>query len=127
VLTSYRDPNLAQTLATYDRAADMLREASLDAADLARNVIGAIGGIDSYQTPDAKGWSSMVDWLIGDTDEYNQRWRDEVLGAGLGDFRKVGDALSEIAREGTVVVMGSEQALAEEAGRREGFKVTRIM
>jgi Zn-dependent M16 (insulinase) family peptidase len=126
--TSYRDPNLRATLDAYDKSADFLRGSPISDAELTRSIIGVIGGFDAYQTPDAKGWTSMANWLIGNTDEINQRLREEALGAGLTDFHALAEALAQLAKSGNVVVMGSEQALAEaNAGLGNRLQVTKLV
>jgi Zn-dependent M16 (insulinase) family peptidase len=128
VFTSYRDPNLTATLDIYDKSADVLRATSIGDAELTRNIIGVIGKLDAYRTPDRKGWTSAANWLTGDTDELNQRWREEALGAGPADFRRLAEALAELARQGSVVVMGPEQAIAEaNAGRSDKLQVTKVV
>lgn len=54
---SYRDPNLLKTLDVYDATANFLRELELDNDTLTKAIIGTIGDVDSYQLPDAKGYS----------------------------------------------------------------------
>ena len=70
----------------------------------------------------------MANWLIGATDELNQRRREEILSASPADFRKLADALAELARHGNVVVLDSEQAIAEANARREDvLQVTKLI
>jgi Zn-dependent M16 (insulinase) family peptidase len=128
VFVSYRDPNLLATIDVYDKSADFLREAALGDAELTRSIIGVIGDLDAYQTPDAKGWTSLANSLTGATDEYNQRRREEVLSASPADFRHLADALAELARHAHVVVLGSEQAITEANARlREPLQVTKVI
>ena len=54
---SYRDPNLLKTLEVYDGTEDFLRELEMDDNTLTKAIIGTIGDVDSYQLPDAKGYS----------------------------------------------------------------------
>ena len=107
--------------------AEMLRKVDLSNDELTKNIIGAIGDVDAYQLPDAKGYTSMVRWLVGETDESRQQMRDEILGATTADFRKFGEALQELNQQARVVVMGSADALhaAGETGR--ALKVTKVM
>ena len=72
---SYRDPNLQPTLDIYDKSPDFLRSEQVDEAELTRSIIGVIGDMDSYLLPDAKGWNSLENHLIGYTDEIRQRRR----------------------------------------------------
>ncbi len=118
---SYRDPNLLETLDTYDQTPGFLKRAEIDKTELTRSIIGTIGDVDAYQLPDAKGFTSMQRYLAGETDEIRQRWRDEMLGAGIADFRAFADALAELTVNGQVVVLGSEQAIGPVNAQRPGF------
>ncbi|HVX81350.1 MAG TPA: insulinase family protein [Devosiaceae bacterium] len=127
IFTSYRDPNLLQTLDTYDQAAGFLRR-EFGEADLSRAIIGVIGRMDAYQLPDAKGYTSLIQTLIGDTAAHRQQRRDEVLGAKVADFRPLADVLAEVAKVGQVAVLGSEAAIKAANDERGNFlKVTRVL
>ncbi|MBK8050570.1 MAG: insulinase family protein [Anaerolineales bacterium] len=117
---SYRDPNLLGTLATYDATAEFLRTVEIDEAELTKNIIGAIREIDGYQVPDAKGWSSLVRYLVNESDEDRQRMRDEVLLTTVQDFRDFAEVLAAMPERSRVVVMGSGEALA---GREWGWNL----
>src|SRR5690606_14758808 len=108
---SYRDPNLTGTLKNYDAAADYLRRLDLHPDELTKSIIGTIGSIDAYQLPDAKGFTSMVRWLSGTTDEERQRIRDEVLSTTAAHFRQFADALDAVRQHGQIVVLGSADAI----------------
>lgn len=54
---SYRDPNLLKTLDIYDGTGEFLRQLEMDDDALTKAIIGTIGDVDSYQLPDAKGYS----------------------------------------------------------------------
>jgi presequence protease len=125
---SNSDPNLQPTLDIFDGSADFLRAVPVGEAELTRSVIGTIGSMDSYQPPDAKGWTSMAHRLTGATDEYNQRWREEVLSASRSDFRNLADALAELAVHGNVAVLGSERAIEQaNALRQDALRVTKVI
>ncbi|KAK6159361.1 hypothetical protein DH2020_006675 [Rehmannia glutinosa] len=59
---SYRDPNLLKTLDVYDGTSNFLRELEMDDDALTKAIIGTIGDVDSYQLPDAKGYSRLNDF-----------------------------------------------------------------
>ena len=127
VFTSYRDPNLLQTLDAYDQAPGFLTRPH-DEGELTRSIIGVIGRMDAYQLPDAKGYTSMIQTLIGETAEHRQKRRDEVLGARLADFKALADVLAEVAKVGEVAVLGGESAIKAANDERGGFlKVTRVL
>jgi Zn-dependent M16 (insulinase) family peptidase len=125
VYLSYRDPNLLQTVEAYDRAAAYLREHDLSQAEVERSIIGAVGTLDAYQLPDAKGYTSLLRYLTGETDELRQRRRDELLGATVADFRRFGAALEPLGERGRVVVVGGQPAFDAVNAARPGWLAVR--
>ena len=124
---SYRDPNLLATLDVYDGASAFLRQ-EIGATELTRSVIGAIGEVDRYMLPDAKGLASLQRHLLGDTDAARQKMRDELLSAGPRDFGALADALAEVAATARVVVLGSEGAITAANAERQSFlHVTKVL
>ncbi len=124
---SYRDPNLAETLKHYDAAASFLKNlnaSQLDERELTKNIIGVIGEMDSYQLPDAKGFTSMMRYLTGETDALLQQRREQVLSANGEDFIAFGEALERAAKESAVAVVGSQTALEK---ANVGLKIKKIL
>jgi Zn-dependent M16 (insulinase) family peptidase len=126
-MLSYRDPNLLATLEVYDRAGEFLQQLQLSDSELTKSIIGVIGEMDSYQLPDAKGYTSMLRFLIGITDEERQQIRDRVLSTSLADFEAFGALLSQVKENGQVVVLGAQESIqaanAEKNGWLETLKV----
>ncbi|MBG0791801.1 MAG: insulinase family protein [Desulfovibrionaceae bacterium] len=112
---SYRDPNVADTVKAFDGLADYLENLELSRDELEKSVIGAIGELDSYQLPDAKGYTAMVRHLTGQDDEYLQAVRDQALAATAQDFRALAEAVRINAEHGDIVVLGDSLAM-ENAG-----------
>lgn len=106
---SYRDPNLDQTLQAFDQTADYLRKLELSESELTKAIIGAIGEVDAYQLPDAKGYTALVRHLLGITDEERQRIRDQILTTSQQDFRQFGDVLESLTQRGVVVALAAPQ------------------
>jgi len=52
---SYRDPNVQQSLDTYDETAEFLRRLDLVLEELTKSIIGAIGSWTSTNCPTPKG------------------------------------------------------------------------
>jgi Zn-dependent M16 (insulinase) family peptidase len=125
--SSYRDPNLLDTVSVFDGAGRYLKELELDAPELVRSVIGTIGNIDAPRLPDGKGWEAMARRLAGVTDEDRQRRREQVLDATLEDFRRVGEALERVAEEGRIVVLGSPEAVEEARASRPEIEVRELL
>jgi hypothetical protein len=118
---SYRDPNVLASLDVYDRASQFLRQSPPSDAEIANNIIGSIGKMDTYQLPDTKGFTSMIRYLVKETDETRQRRRDEILATTAADFRAFAEVLDHLKDEGIAVVLGSTEAIAKANEARPGL------
>jgi Zn-dependent M16 (insulinase) family peptidase len=112
---SYRDPNLLKTLEAFDGTAGFMRNSPLSGDELRKGIIGAIGDMDAYMFPDAKGYTSMARYLTGNTDEDIQQVRDEIFATTQEDFRRFADVLDAVKDRALVKVLGSEGAIGEAA------------
>ncbi len=108
---SYRDPNLLSTFKVYDGTPNFLSSLSIDESELTKSIIGAVGDLDAYQLPDAKGYTSMIRHLLGINDEWRQKFRDELLGTRAEDFTRLAPVLERASAVGQVVVLGSADAI----------------
>ncbi|KZV37449.1 presequence protease 1, chloroplastic/mitochondrial-like [Dorcoceras hygrometricum] len=104
---SYRDPNLLKTLDVYDGTSNFLKELEMDDDALTKAIIGTIGDVDAYQLPDAKGYSSLLRYLLGVTEEDRQMRREEILSTRLNDFKELADFIEAVKDSGVVVAVTS--------------------
>jgi Zn-dependent M16 (insulinase) family peptidase len=111
VFTSYRDPNVKETLNVYNQTAAYLNALKIGEEEVTKAIIGTVGDLDAYQLPDAKGFTSMIRLLTGDTEEKRQRIRDEVLATTAEDFLAFAEALDMVRTNASVVVLGNGEAL----------------
>ena len=127
---SYRDPNLLKTIDVYDNVAQFLQRGVSD-DDLVKSIIGAISAIDSYQLPDAKGYTAMNRILINSSDDYRQQMREQVLGATSADFVRFGEAVAGLAdyEKAVVTVLGSAEAIAKanESKYDQWLTITKVL
>ena len=125
---SYRDPNLIQTIETFGRSGRFLENITLSEEELTKAIIGAIGDLDGHMLPDAKGFSSMVRYLIGDTEENRQQMRDEILNTRAADFKEMAQVLAKVKKKGIVKVLGSPTAIeAVEKDRPGWLKLVKVL
>lgn len=111
--TSYRDPNLIDTLKVYDDTAGFLRSIADNDLERERAIIGTIGKFDRYELPDAKSMRSLQHYLNGVSDRWLQAMRNEILNVTASDIRNFADALDDLAKNGRIVVMGAEDKLTK--------------
>ncbi len=125
---SYRDPNLQSSLDIYDQTSQFLQNLELSDAELTKAIITAIGEIDDYQLPDAKGYTSLIRYLVGISDEERQQIREQVLSTTINNFRQLGKALESIKTEGAVVILGSADAItASNLEKGDWLTVTKVL
>ncbi|CAJ1907559.1 unnamed protein product [Cylindrotheca closterium] len=105
---SYRDPNLSKTLDVYDEAADAVIAAAeqlkKDPDALSQAIIGTIGDMDGAMSPDQKGYTSLTRWLVNESAEYRQKFRDQILDTKPEDFREFGERLKNLKQSSVAVV-----------------------
>ena len=124
-LLSYRDPHIARTLEVYDGMADYLRTLHLDKRELSRAIIGAIGDVDAYMLPDAKGSASLLRRLTGLTDDLRQQMREEILGTSLRDFHTFADIMEQMRSHAHCCALGGSRL--EQYAQEQGWTIKKIL
>eukprot|EP00535_Pseudo-nitzschia_heimii_P000451 CAMPEP_0197174118 /NCGR_PEP_ID=MMETSP1423-20130617/780_1 /TAXON_ID=476441 /ORGANISM="Pseudo-nitzschia heimii, Strain UNC1101" /LENGTH=1038 /DNA_ID=CAMNT_0042623015 /DNA_START=245 /DNA_END=3361 /DNA_ORIENTATION=+ len=127
---SYRDPNLSKTLDIYDAAGD----AVIAAADQMRNdpdmlsqaVIGTVGEMDGSLGPDMKGFTQFQRWLINESPETRQRFRDQVIDTKPEDFEEFGKRLKNM-KEPSIAVVSSQSAFKDAENDGKKFSLRTIV
>ena len=122
---SYRDPNVENTLRVYRNTPEYLGNLSLSDADVTRAIVGAIGDVDAYMLPGAKGAASFSRWMAEESDEERQRIREEILATRLSDFHDFAPYLAEAMKKAVPCVLGG--ADAEAVASAEGWTKTRVL
>ena len=125
VFLSYRDPNVERTLEVYRGAADYLGNLTMTKTDVSRAVVGAIGDMDAYMLPGAKGATAMWRRLCGDTDDIRARIREEALSTTLKDFHEFAPWLARVLEASTPCALGGTDA--EHAARSAGWTVRKLL
>ena len=94
---------------------------SSSATPISREASSALlNGVDPYQLPGAKGFTSLTRYLIDQTEIDRQQLRDELFAATTADFRNFADVMDGVRDRGQIVVMGAEDALSEVNRTRGG-------
>ncbi len=125
VQASYRDPSVLETIKKYDGTVEFLRNFNPDSRELSSAIVGAIGDLDTYMLPDAKGAAALSRYLCADSDDARQQMRDEILSTTAKDFKAFADVMEQVAKEGSICILGG--SAAEEAGKAQGFVVSKLL
>lgn len=112
-MLSYRDPNISKTLESYANAGAWLQDVTLDEETLLQAIIGAVGDLDSYMLPAARGFTAFTDYLNGVDVAYRQTIRDQALAVTNADFVRFGQILEKAAQSWERIVLGGETAIQQ--------------
>lgn len=124
-MVSYRDPAVMPTLNVYDHTAQSLQKSSIGKSELEAAIVGAVGELDSYLLPDAKGHTWYLRHLMHDTEALRQQLREEVLGTTEQHFKEFGAALEAFTSKGRIVSLGG--SAVKEAATEHGWEITTIL
>ncbi|MBZ9634349.1 insulinase family protein [Clostridium sp. FP1] len=110
---SYRDPNLKETLNTFDEAVKYLRNFKADEKEMTNYIIGTIGSMDGLTGPYDKGAIGDNMYFSGTTKEDIQKLRDEALSTTQEDIKNFADVLEAVIKQNLHCVVGSETKINE--------------
>ena len=109
--TSYRDPNLKETLNIYDEMPAYLEKFKADEREMTKYIIGTISELDTPLTPSMKGQIATANFISGVKFEDTQRERNEVLEAKVTDISGLSKLISAVMDEKYICVLGNEDKL----------------
>ena len=109
--TSYRDPNLKETLNIYRNVPAYLRSFEADEQEMTKYVIGTFSDLDTPLSPADKGRRSQSAYLTGLTYEDVQQEREAILKADIEDIRDLAEPVEEALKEAGICVIGNEDKL----------------
>lgn len=110
---SYRDPNLKNTLDVYGKVGDYVAHLQLDADDLKRFVIGAVGNLDQPLTERSKGLVDLNFYLTGRTPEDIEALIASALDTTEAQLKAYAPVFEKAMSGKYVAVLGSEKAIRE--------------
>jgi hypothetical protein len=109
---SYRDPHLEETLAVYRDAVNSVCADPIEADEMEKAVIGAIGALDRPLDPAGRGYTAMIREFSGLTDAVRLRFREEILDITPERVREAAQrCLAGAAGSGVIAVCAPEERL----------------
>jgi len=113
IATSYRDPNLQETLNVFGEMADYIDELALDSDALTRFVIGAVSRLDSAMTAKGKGTYGTANYISGITQAMIQEEREEILNVTVEDLKSLSKLVRDVMDKDYFVVYGNDVKIKE--------------
>ncbi|KYH34882.1 peptidase M16C associated [Clostridium tepidiprofundi DSM 19306] len=111
--SSYRDPNLKETLNVYDNTVDYVKNIELSEREMTKYIIGTISELDQPLTPSMKGERASTNFFRNISQEYLQNERDNVLNVNVEKLKKFADVIEDIVSKDYYCVLGNETKIKE--------------
>jgi Zn-dependent M16 (insulinase) family peptidase len=108
VFHSYRDPNLAETLAVFQATPAYLQSFSPGEREMRKYIIGTVSQLDRPLSPSLQLEKAAEDYFRGITQEIRQKVRDEVINCTAGDIRALAAPVQALLQDGYRCVLGAE-------------------
>ena len=113
--SSYRDPNVGQTLEAYEATSEYLRHFEADKTTMEGYIIATISGSDKPLRPKRKAKVGDIRHMAGITHDYRQRLRAEILSATAEDIAALAEVFSSLKGTETVCVVAGQDKIASHA------------
>lgn len=111
--TSYRDPNLNNTIDVYNNAYEYIKNFDATKDEMKKYIIGTIAEIDAPLTPAAMGEKAQANYLKRLTYEEVQKEREEILSTTVEDIRAHSEDIKKVMEDNNLCVIGNEKKIKE--------------
>jgi hypothetical protein len=111
LFTSYRDPNLQETLEVYDQAHRFAEGYEADADEMTKAIIGTLSMLDQPLSPSAQGRRADRHYFEQVTEAELQQERDAILSTTPEDIRQYADLLKVVTEQNYFTVVGNASKL----------------
>ncbi|MEE4176306.1 MAG: insulinase family protein [Bacteroides sp.] len=111
--SSYRDPNLKETLDNFEGLPQYLENFEADDMEMTRYIIGTIAKHDQPRTPSVSGQFALWRHYENVSHEDLLKERQEILNTSAGDIRSFSTMIREILDRDVYTVYGNEEKIRE--------------
>jgi len=111
LFSSYRDPNLKETLDNYNAIPEYLDKLTFPDKEITKYIIGTIATVDYPYTPSQKGNIAVQYFLEKTKKEDIQKDRNEILSTTLNDIKAMKNMMTDILNKNAICVYGNEEKI----------------
>ena len=112
-MSSYRDPNLKNTVDVYDNIPAYLANFDADEDAMTKYIIGTISNKDMPVATSQRGRTALQRYRQGYTFEQIQQERTEILSTTAQQIRDLAPLMQQVRDNGTICVLGGEEKVME--------------
>ncbi|AGK97257.1 insulinase family protein [Clostridium pasteurianum] len=110
-ITSYRDPNLSETIEVYDNFYKYIENFSADEREMTKYILGTISTLDTPLTNSMICDRQAVLYISNIDDDFLQREREEILKTKVEDIKKFAALIDKCMRENYICVLGGKDKI----------------
>ena len=115
-ISSYRDPNLSETVEAYNTIGDYLSNLNLTDRELTKYILGTVSRLDFPLTPSMVGEISYMRYLAGITYEDLQKERDEILNLSVDKIKGYSKMFNKGMELDYICVLGNNKKINDNKG-----------
>lgn len=112
--SSYRDPNLRNTVEIYEKAAEAVANFTANERTMTQYIIGAVSELDTPMNPAAYGLFSQSAYMCNITQRMLDQEREQLLSATPEGIRELAEYIRAFMRDDYLCVVGNAQKIKEE-------------
>lgn len=112
-IVSYRDPNLKETLQSYDGISGYLKKVKLSDKELTKYIIGTISKYDPALTPSLKSSYGDFYYFSNQDAHYQQNNRDQIIATTLNQLTECAEMVDKIMQKDRYCILGNESKIKE--------------
>jgi Zn-dependent M16 (insulinase) family peptidase len=110
-MTSYRDPNLKNTLNAYDELSNYIENFEASDREMTKYIIGTISDFDTPLSPSSKCQQATARYISHLTNEDLERERQEILSTKVKTIRSLAPLVRSCMDENALCVLGNEKLI----------------
>lgn len=112
-ITSYRDPNLKETIEVYDDFYKYIENFSADKREMTKYILGTISALDTPLTNSMICDRQISLYISRISDEFLQREREEILETNVEDIRNFAPLIKQCMAENCICVLGGKEKIQQ--------------
>lgn len=112
---SYRDPNLKDTIAAFDKTHEYLAEFCANEREMTKYIVGAVAAADKPKSPFVKALRSDGDYFGHITEELRNSIRREMLNTTAEDIRNLAPMLKVLMEKNLLCVVSGSARIEKNA------------
>jgi presequence protease len=111
IYVTYRDPHIKNTLKTFDKIPQYLKNLNIEQKEITKYIIGTIADLDIPLKPHEKGFKTLIENIKNITYADLAQERTEILNTNLTDIKNFAPMIEKILEQNIHSTIGNETAI----------------